>query len=244
MAITLTITDNADGTGGIATVAGSVGGSTNTVYRCQFTGRETTLPWVSLGTITGDGSLSVSGPVKNYWLWYVSNVNGATTTVTAPVLKALTNATYEAVRTRLVNAVRDRLLLLNLARIEDSVFVRNSQDDPVGKYPSAVVIRDGTPDVYQGGNNNRDDIGIGIQVLLQSDDGTQGDDTAAAERDLWRERCERAFRNQRIAGAPEIYTCTVEPAAMVAEPIPRAYQKTVSAFTIRFVSREIRGLTT
>ena len=62
-----------------------------------------------------------------------------------------------------------------------------------------------------------------------------------------RELAERALRNQRLSGVTEVYTCLVEPARFAPRrdpngPLPPAYQSMVSAFTVRAMSREVRGI--
>lgn len=241
MAITLTITDNADDTGGVATIVGSAIGSTNTLYRSLMTGLEESLTWASVGSRTGDGTIAVSGPARNYYLWQVQSDIAGSVAVSPVVLKSLTNANYTAVRARLVDAVVDKLKLLDLDQIGDDVFVRNSFDDPNVKYPSVVVVRDATPDLYTGGTNVRDDVEYPIQVIFL-DVSDMRDNAPTARWDLWKERSERAFRNQRIAGASEVIRCTVEPSVTMGESLPPIYQKARFSFTLRFTSREIRGL--
>jgi hypothetical protein len=241
MAITLTITDNADDSGGVATITGSAVGSTNTLYRALMTGLEEALTWASAGTRTGDGTISITGPIGNYYLWQVQSDNAGSMSVSPVVLQSLTNANYTAVRTRLVDAVVDKLKLLSLDQIGNDVFIRNSFDDPNVKYPSVVVVRDATPDLYTGGTNVRDDVEYPIQVIFL--DVSDMRDNAPVERwDLWKERSERAFRNQRIAGVSEVIKCTVEPSVTMAESLPPIYQKARFSFTLRFTSREVRGL--
>jgi hypothetical protein len=58
---------------------------------------------------------------------------------------------------------------------------------------------------------------------------------------LWRERIERMFIGQYLAGVTEVYDCNVEPAPVLDPSMP-AYQYVVSAFTLRFKSREPRGV--
>lgn len=241
MAVAVTIADNADGTGGSAAITGSAAGAANTLFRAEFRGAVGPLAWAQAGTRTGDGAVAVGGPCRAYYLWYVRSVDGLTTSVSPVVCQPLTDATYEAVRTRVVSAVADRLKLLGLAQIPAAnVLVRNSADDPAQCWPAAVVLRDATPDQYAGGTNVRDDLGYPVQVLLQ-DRSDVGTNAPAAKWDLWRETCERAFRNQRLTGVAEVYTCTIEPAVAV-DPLPRIYQAVVSAFTIRAMAREVRGI--
>jgi hypothetical protein len=58
---------------------------------------------------------------------------------------------------------------------------------------------------------------------------------------LWREQIARAFRQQRLSGVPEIYTCIVEPDQVVGAD---AWSKNLfaSSLVLRFLSRERRGM--
>lgn len=61
---TLSVSDNADGTGGVATISGSQGG-TVTVYSLSQFGTT----WTSRGTRTGDGTVTLALADGWYW-WY------------------------------------------------------------------------------------------------------------------------------------------------------------------------------
>jgi hypothetical protein len=56
----LAVTDNGDGTGAIATIAGSTPGATNTVRTAAFTRTALTLNWSDAGSRTGDGTVALS----------------------------------------------------------------------------------------------------------------------------------------------------------------------------------------
>lgn len=242
MAVTVIITDNEDGTGGVATIAGSAVGSTNTLYRALFDGVDgLPLNWVPIDSRTGDGTIDAVGPNRSYLLWYVKSVDGLTTSVSPVVLQALTDPEYAALRTRIITAIRDRVLLLDLQDIAPTkVLIRNSVDDPAQSFPSLIIVRDAVPDQMLGGTNARDDIGYPVQLLCQ-DQGNWGHNAPMAKWDLWREKIDDAFRNQRLPGVTEVYTCTIEP-AVVAEPIPKLYAGTAVALTVRAIARKTRGI--
>lgn len=249
MSLSVTIADAADGTGGTATIAGSAGGSTNTLYRAKFDGTEgVPLTWASMGSRTGDGTITITtGPMANYYLWYVSNVSGGTTTVSPVVLYSLTDVTLAAVRTRAAQAIVDRIKLLNLIDIGQKVFLLGSVDSPLQSFPGVSVVRDVVPDQYLGGTNIRDDVGYPFLVVAAiSGSPISGSNFPMARFDLWKERIERAFRFQRLPGVIENYTCLIEPAVMKAlgpgEDLPAVYQGVATYMTIRAVNREVRGI--
>src|SRR5215831_5694130 len=79
MAISLTITDNLDGTGGVATITGSNPASTNTLYSAPFPGiGDKTMVeqvWTLVGTRTGDGTIPIPSATVplGYYLWRNDN---------------------------------------------------------------------------------------------------------------------------------------------------------------------------
>ena len=230
-----------DGTGGTATISGTAGGATNSLYRALFTGQEGALIWQLVGTRIGDGTIAVGQPARVYWLWYATSVNGGATDVSQVVQKALTDTTYLSVRMRCINAISDRMKLLDLTDLRaDRIVIRNFEDDPVQQFPLCIVCPGPTPDQYTGGTNIRDDLGYDVQVLFQdrSDGGTEA---PIAKWSLWREKGERAFRNQRLPGVDEIMWCDIEPARMI-DPSKPIYQQIKTGFSIRCRSREVRGI--
>lgn len=247
MAITLTIADAEDGTGGTATISGTAVGSTNTLYRAHFQGLDgVPLAWETVGSRSGDGTIAASTPVRNYYLWYVKNVDGSTTTVSQIVLQALTDKTYTSVRTRALQAVVDRAKLLDLEEIGSrKVLLLAHEDEIAVEYPALLVLRDVVPDTYLGGTNIRDDVGIPIQLILQ-DKAALGANMPVAKWDLWWEKINRGFRNQRLPGVNEVYNCTIEPGRGALDPktneVKKIYAGAVAVLTIRAVSREVRGI--
>lgn len=241
MPITLTIADNGNGTGGVATIAGSPGGSSNELFRAQFQGAEGNLIWQSAGTRVGDGTIAFSVTPRNYWLWYVKSTNGTVVDVSELVHKAITDSTYLSVRTRAINAIYDRLRTMSFDELTvDDVIVLVATDEPLQKWPCVFIVRDAVPDTYVGGNNIRDDVSYPFQVCFQDRTDARSQ-TNVAKWDLWREKAERAFRNQRLPGVTENWSCILEP-TMVLQEIPKVYQHVVSSFTVRVVSREVRGI--
>lgn len=57
---TLSITDNGDGTGAVAAVSGSSGGSSNTVYTAPWAAAGNNLTWTAATPRTGDGTVALS----------------------------------------------------------------------------------------------------------------------------------------------------------------------------------------
>ncbi len=88
MPLTLTITDNADGTGGVATVSGAAAASVG-VYCMTVTGGKPSGTWVIKGIRSGNGTVAISQTPGNYWFYADQS---SQTDVSAPVYATLTNA--------------------------------------------------------------------------------------------------------------------------------------------------------
>lgn len=238
MALTLTVSDNADGTGGVATIAGSTIGTTNTLYRAAVTGDLGAVSFTSTGTRTGDGTIPITDPASGYYWWYVSNSNAGVVTISNLVYQRFTDAT-DSVRKRCRDAIVSQLTLLALDGIGSRVFGRPIYDEQTVSLPCALVTYQDTPDQLRGGTNQRDDRGIPIQVFLLTESGL-GADAPDGKYTLWRQSAERCFINQRLSGVDEVYTCEIEPAVIFERELPK-YSRVVSAFTVRCVTREVRG---
>jgi hypothetical protein len=164
-------------------------------------------------------------------------------------MQALTDADYASIRTRIVDAIADKLALVNLAEIGTTkIYKLNTEDDPAQSWPGAVILRDFMPDQHLGGTNVRDDIGYPVTILLQDRADFIGNSITneTPKWDLWREKVDKAFRNQRLSGVDEVYTCLIEPGRRPAtEPgaeTPKIYLSTRVSLVVRALTRETRGI--
>jgi hypothetical protein len=239
MTLSLAITDNADGSGGIATLAGT-SGATVALYATPFTGTFGPLAWSLIASRTGDGSINVDpAPGIGYYLWYAqltSNPNN----VSNIVYQALTSGT-QSVHYRCLTAVAAQITALSLAGIPSSqIAVRwlPRTFDGVETLPLIAVVplgKEGQPGVLTG----VDDIEYPVVVAIV-DAGQQAFQASLAGRLLWRQSIFRTFRHQRLTGVPEIITTDVDPDFVVS---PELFAKNyfVSAIKFMFRSREARG---
>lgn len=241
----LAVADNEDATGVVATITGSDVASTNTLYRSSVSGELEAGTWTSSGSCTGDDTIAVAITTLGYYFWYVQSVSGGESTISNLVYQAITDG-EQAVLTRCIAAVVSRLQLLTLSGIATDRIVAVADISNPGttpNYPCVLVAREPTPHQYLGGTNIRDDIGYPIQVLFcESDDlGGQSD---TARWDLWRQQAERAFRFVRLPGVAESQLASeIEPLKILDPQFrPPIYNKVVSGFTIRVMTREVRGL--
>lgn len=236
MPITLAVTDNGDGTGGVATVSGSTALSTNTLYSAPYSGVIGNLSWTSRGTRTGDGTIAVN-PGSGLYFWYVENDAPALSNVT---YQPLTDQT-ESVHYRSMLAIQQRIQGLGLAGISSSQIVVKwlpRQWEQVDTLPNIVIApigKEGQPGVL----NNKDDIEYPCVVAIV--DKLNQDYTANLARNTrWRERIFRALRHQRLNGVTEVITTDVQPDFVIN---PELFNKNLwySALLALPRSREERG---
>ena len=84
--LVLNVADNADGTGATASIAGSVNGTTNTVYYAPYG----STAWVNGGNRSGDGTVSLSITSSGLYWAYVLNDNAGTELTSVPVQFSVT----------------------------------------------------------------------------------------------------------------------------------------------------------
>lgn len=242
---TLAVVDDADATGVTATIAASDAGATNTLYSSSVSGDVEAGTWTSRGSRTGDGTIAPSVTTLGYYWWYVKSVSGAESTISNLAYCPVTDGS-QAVLTRIIAGVVSRLQLLTLSGIATTRIVGVPDIGNPGTtpdYPCVLVAREPTPHQYLGGTNIRDDIGYPIQILFCESDGLGGQSNVARW-DLWRQQAERAFRFQRIPGVAESQLASeIEPLKILDPNFrPPIYDKVVSGFTVRVMTREVRGL--
>ena len=227
---TLTIVDNADGTGAVATVAGATVGTTNTVYVSNWP----LTTFTSGGSRTSDGEVALTlsnGP----HLAYISSALSGVTNV-SNMVHFRTTDTDEAVWKECLDATRDMIIGLSISGLDsDSVVVRKL---PWNREPlSEGVFIHPVTERYGKGTNVRDDIGYGVQVTMikaSNQNLTSNLNTVLT----WRRTISSALRRGvSTFGVAEVYNLTIEPAAVY---LPEAFLKNydVGAVLVRCHSRE------
>ncbi|MEQ8788875.1 MAG: hypothetical protein RIC55_21365 [Pirellulaceae bacterium] len=133
---------------------------------------------------------------------------------------------------------------LNLLGIDaDSVHIVKVFTDTEELLPTlpGVLVgpADGESVPQGGGTNSRVDVGYPVAIGIFAADGdSQSDDF---DRNLlWRERIRSKFVDQRLAGAPSVYTCRFEPREIVDRKRWLSRGLWSSSFGLRFLSREPR----
>lgn len=242
MAVTLAITDNEDGTGGVATVSGVTGGTTTTVYYAVFTGVMQAYTWVSAGTVVGNGTLAV-GLATGYYVWFATNDNAGAVTASNLVYQNLTNTDTEAVYFQILEAVANRIELLNLSGINASKIIKRwmPRERQETANPPVIVISPMGTEEDASKVMARDDVGYPVLVVMV--DAANNDNVHQMNRNLlWREKIAKAIRNQRLPGVSEVYIGKIDYGSVI-DPNSFMNNSWVSVLMFRFYTREQRGLT-
>jgi hypothetical protein len=236
MSASLTIADNLDGTGGVATVAGSGGADTNTLYRAGWTGQSGTLAWTLVGARTGDGTIAIAASAGHY-LFRLANSDGDVAVVYQP----LTNAAAKAILDAALDAVVLRIRGLNLSGISSGQISKRwlPRVTPADAFPMIHVTPFGG-ETFPGVMTATDDTGLPIATTIV--DGQNQDPTANLSRNaFWRETILAALRYQRLAGVPAAYILVPEPGTIVNPAIFDAQNLFFSPLFFRLITRTPRG---
>ena len=171
----LTITNNGDGTGGVINVSANVG--TATIYISRFTGDLASLPFASIGTVSGNGSLAYA--TTNMGPHFAIGVNGST--ISNPVSFRLTDATNYNPQYQLMEAVRDYMIGLALPSVSTNpdhhvlskLPYRSNQDLAIDSVTDTCVWYFPKSEVYTNADTERNTIAYPVQVLLVRQIGSQ-----------------------------------------------------------------------
>ncbi len=241
--------DAATPTGAVVTVAGSDPASTNTASVLQWT-HPSQNPglWVSGGSRTGDGTLSLT-LAKGYYWFRVDSVLASETTVSNLVYGPVTDGG---------DAVEERALAAVQAVLQGMTFAPQPGAALAGNLPPANIVRKkirgvlrtealpvlmiapGGSETEERGTNVRDDIVYPVAIDIMDQDPTEFQLNLPTYL-RWREMIARAFRWQRLGGVPEIWNCRARYGEIV-KPSPQLYGVFWSALVLNFVSREVRGI--
>ena len=238
--MSVTFTDNGDGTGITATVTGATG--TTTVYTAPFSGVHN-LPsnWTSGGSRVGDGTIAISVATGHYFCYSQHDSDPPT----VPVYVHATNST-QSVHYRCATAIQALIQSLGLTSIDSAnIIVRKLDsdrgvDDGTYSLPMIVVSTIGL-EQNQPATNERDDVGYPVMVTILAAD-NQDLSTNHDKYLRWREQIARAFRNQNLSAVPEIYTARIEPGPIVSPTAFWDRNTFHSALVVRCMSREVRGV--
>ena len=232
--ITLTVTDQANGGFATATVSGADSGTTSTVYVQNINASG----WVSAGSITGNGSFTLSLSIGYYWA-YCLGTSGGSPGISNQVYFSTSDAS-QAVMVRMQTAIAAQLASLTMAGNPNATIYSMFQPNyTVMKMPCIFVTFEDEVEEIKGGMAGRDDIGYPFRIQVV--DRCPADYVVNLPQYLlWRQQICRSFRNQRFSTVPENILNIVQPKKII--QFSHA-QLQLALITVRLVcvSREIRG---
>lgn len=246
MTLALALTDNGNGTGLVATVSGSAGGSTNQLFAARHYDGVLSAAWSSLGTRTGDGTIAGSiTTMGDYWLYLVSTL-GAAVTITPVRAFRVTNGPNDSVFLRILEGVVSRLQSLSLAGISSAEIKYQKIPWKRGSASPGIFVSP-TKESYDAKYNQANEIGYGVQVttvMTGNNDLTANLDVQLA----WRQAQRKGFEVTPYAnggtilmGVPECYEILHEPGPVI-DYGSFVNQLDVNAFVLRVFCEEPRGI--
>lgn len=245
---TITLTDNADGTGAVATISGSTSGSTNTIRAASWSAGFVGQVYTSYGSRTGDGTVALALGL-GYWfvecLSTKSGLDGARSLVVGCRVTDGEDADFQ----KCLDALVAKFKALSLPSPWSSANITSR------KYPwnrgfltdaidGAVFV---TPlnDRITPAQNESDDWGLAVQVTAAQK--SNEDLTTGLSADLL---CRQQLINAvlprpgqaALPGVDNVYDLRIEPGPVIDEG---AFKENydVGAFVVRCIARRTRTLT-
>jgi hypothetical protein len=231
MAVTLTITDKADGTGATATIAGSDPAAANIVYVGAIDGEMVGSAWSNEGDCIGDGDVELSLPQGYYFFYCTSD------TEPTPIIYAAVTDGADSIYDQILDAVQARIRALLLDGVDsDNIVVRQVATERGLTYPAVVVAKQKITPGKDWLSSYDKTYGV-ITAFLAADNQAVEVNRAYSK---WLEQIYGAFHHRRLSGVPTVYTCEIVPD----DEIDREgwdKQRFLGLLILRFTSRKLRG---
>lgn len=232
MALTLLPSDNANGTGGTAKLAGTGGGAV-TVRGRLFEDTYATRTWDVVGSRIGDGTAALALSPGFWWLYAQAGA-----TLSAPLALRVTD-TPVALQTRCREAVAAALRLAVPDEFKLRVLVQFRWMSPAPALPAVVLTADGLGETIDTDLSRADLIGVPVLVTAAVSD-PAANAFALPAVDALRLSVIDLFHKRRLAGVPECRDCTVEAVALDPDD-PRTRGVTTGQLVRVFCRRERPG---
>jgi hypothetical protein len=206
------------------------------VFRTKITGNAP-LVWeqVSTGPINGNGTIVEATPAGIY----LAYARGRTTDAASEAVTFAVSNGLAAVATRNRDALAALFALLPYPPAQ-RIYSQIIPDEDNIQFPCTILTVDGTQETNEQALSTVDDIGRPCKVIL-CDRGGRKDHAKLPLFELWREKYIRAVLNQRTPGLPESKINQVEYNVVIDPNLP-AFEHIISAFIVRSICREPRGL--
>ena len=230
----LAIADREDGTGADATLSGVATGNSVEVWTVKVDADFNSLAATLGGSRTGNGALELELTPGPYWAF----ARQAGSPVSNLVYFFVTTGD-ESVQQRILDSVQARLRNLLLENLDSERIVIRAE--PWSRnLPKPCCVISPAPEQLDpaAATNLRDQIGYGVVVAFAR---ATHEELEGSRNELyeWRRRAMAAFRNQTLAGVPEVFRCVIEPEPVI-DPSAFEHGLDVSSFTIRCLTYESR----
>lgn len=239
----LSVVDNEDGTGGVATITGGDPDADNEVWIVPVSGLQS-MEAESAGSRSGPGTVNIAAGVGYYIVFCISTLGHGSGVSNFVYLKFKNSDTAVAEDVLLAVAAKiDSLVLdgMSNATIIHKVPTTKPSDIPESTPFPCVIIAAYNPeamDAYTDANIV-DDTGYAVQITVIRNDETN-QTTERNEWLLWREQIRKAFQNKRLLGVDSVYTCMITPGAVFDPAAWLDRNLAVGSMIVRAMSRETR----
>lgn len=243
MPLTLSIADNADGTGGVATIAGA-DAATVTLHLQQPGGA-----WNSAGTRTGSGDIEFTSDPGYYFAYAAGTVSGSPGLSRIIGLFAITEGA-EAVHQKIKSAIAAQIKAIaetsfpliisrstGLPNVIEDLPLSVSLKSPQVAFPGIFVAPYGSESKL-GSNNNRDLWGKAVQVIFADRD-QENYQSLSPTFLKYRQTLIRHFHHKRLTGVSQVDVLDVEPFVIFDPKLPE-YHYMQTSFVVRAKTRESR----
>lgn len=238
---TLAVTDDADGGGYSASVAGGDASATNTLYAVRYTNLIDGFAWASAGSRVGPGAITgTMAAGAGYYFWHVQSVLSSESVLSGVVHQNLTDDDT-ALHEQVLEAVLSTVQLLELPGMAQVVRRKVNWADLMLlqlEMPAVVVSSFEQTETPLGGTNAQNDRGLPVYVMFLTKDARENENEARWH--LWRQMVWRAFHNCRLSGVADVMNCEVQ-AAQVILADERKIELQYGGFLIQAHTRENRG---
>lgn len=243
---TLTLADNADGTG-TATVAGATSGSTNALYAAPWGGGFVPSDFTPAGSRVGNGTIAIALAAGYYWCYVLSTLSGQTAISLVHGLR-ITDGEL-SIHEQCLDAAAAKIAALDMEppwtaiKIIKQKFPWN-RGVLLEKDELAAIWVTPLNDQIRPVLNQADDFGLGVQITAAQKTNQHLTDGLTADL-LCRQQLINAFLpvagQAALAGVAEVHDVRIEPGPVI-DPAAFGAQYDVSAFVIRCFNRRTRGL--